>query len=477
MPQDRVKIWFFALLFIIGISTISVIELVRSHQSYIQVAYTEADLSGFLVSEWIEKSLSDIRAILKDSLFNIDEKNIRSAANPNMDEALRNRRLSHKANQYDNIIFLGIFDPDCVIQYGSIYEIVRDSSRDLGRAYCDNVMQTPVETLKFSDLFLSSTGELNVSATYPLLNHEDRVIGFALAGLNLSFFQTWLDSIEQPAITISIIDANRILLARKPVSDDVGTPVEDARLAEFIQGDAEAGTFRRKSPVDGIERLWSLRKTGDFPFIVAVGYRLDDVLIPWRTKLISYGIGNLLLIVVTLSLAWAYQKNRMSARSMETLAMQDPLTGLMNRRSFNAIAKVRFAEARQTTRQDCVTMLDIDHFKAVNDRLGHDVGDLALKEVADLVRANFRSSDLICRWGGEEFMVYLTDTAPADAASLAERLRQSVEAGLSHTDYAVTISQGLASVSGHATYEQMLKTADQRLYRAKESGRNRVCAD
>jgi diguanylate cyclase (GGDEF)-like protein len=475
MTKDRFRIWFFALSFIVGILTISVIELVRSHQSYIQVAYTEADLSGFLVSEWIEKSLSDIRAILKDSLFNVDENNIRSAANPSMDEALRNRSLAHKASQYDNIIFLGIFDQDCVIQYGSIYEIIRDSSRDLGRAYCDNVMQPPVEALKFSDLFLSSTGELNVSATYPLLNTEDRIIGFALAGLNLSFFQTWLDSIEQPAITISIIDANRILLARKPDSDDIGKPVKDARLAEFIQGDAEAGTFRRKSPVDGIERLWSLRKTGDFPFIVAVGYRLDDVLIPWRTKLISYGIGNLLLIVVTLSLAWAYQKNRMSARSMETLAMQDPLTGLMNRRSFNAIAKGRFAEARQNTRSDCVTMLDIDHFKAINDRLGHDVGDLALKEVADLVRANFRSSDLICRWGGEEFVVYLTDTTLADAASLAERLRQSVEAGLSHTDYAVTISQGLASASGHGSYEQMLKTADERLYRAKEAGRNRVC--
>ena len=87
-------------------------------------------------------------------------------------------------------------------------------------------------------------------------------------------------------------------------------------------------------------------------------------------------------------------------KSMEKLAMQDPLTGLMNRRSFNAIAKIHFKEEQKSGRTDIIAMIDVDHFKKINDQHGHDVGDLTLKKVANLIRSNFRSSDLVCRWGG-----------------------------------------------------------------------------
>jgi diguanylate cyclase (GGDEF)-like protein len=195
---------------------------------------------------------------------------------------------------------------------------------------------------------------------------------------------------------------------------------------------------------------------------------------PWRAKLIAYGIGNLLIIIVTIFLVLAYQKNKMNAKSMEKLAMQDPLTGLMNRRSFNTIAKMRFNEAQKSGRIDSLSMIDVDHFKKINDRHGHDIGDLTLKAVAKTIRSNFRSSDLVCRWGGEEFVVYLPDTDESDAKMLAERLRQQIAAGLYCNNYVVTVSQGLASVTAHGSYEQMLKEADERLYKAKADGRNRI---
>jgi diguanylate cyclase (GGDEF)-like protein len=474
MFKERIRIWVFAVLFIAGVGTVSIIELVRSYETRIQIVYTEADLSGFLVAEWIEKSLASIRSILKDSLYDMDQSNIRASSVDEKERAARNGSLAHKAEQYGNIIFLGIFDPECVIQYGSISSIIGDSSNDLERDYCHEVMMPPLEELKFSDLFVSSTGELNISATYPLLSPEGGFIGFALAGLNLSFFQTWLDSIQNPAVAISIIDMNQILLARKPESEDIGEFIEDARLTDFIHSKDKSITFRRKSPVDGIERLWSLRKTGEFPFVVAVGYEFDDVLDPWRAKLIAYGIGNLLIIIVTIFLVLAYQKNKMNAKSMEKLAMQDPLTGLMNRRSFNTIAKMRFNEAQKSGRIDSLSMIDVDHFKKINDRHGHDIGDLTLKAVAKTIRSNFRSSDLVCRWGGEEFVVYLPDTDENDAKMLAERLRQQIAAGLYCNNYVVTVSQGLASVTAHGSYEQMLKEADERLYKAKADGRNRI---
>jgi len=115
--------------------------------------------------------------------------------------------------------------------------------------------------------------------------------------------------------------------------------------------------------------------------------------------------------------------------------------------------------------------------KKINDKLGHDVGDIALKDIAHLVQTNFRSSDLVCRWGGEEFMVYLTDTILTDAKALAERLRQRIEEGLCNSKHAVTVSQGVASTKDNKQFEQLLKTADERLFKAKEQGRNRVCME
>lgn len=477
MHRVQVRIWFFATIFVLGVVGVSTVELVRSYESRIEVVYREADLLGFLVSEWIAKSLEDIRAILEDSLYGIDESSILATRVDERERAERNARLTHKADQYQDIIFLGVFDADCTIQYASIESIVGDSSRELGRDYCDEAMEVPTNRLKFSDLFLSTTGELNVSATFPVVSADGRPIGFALAGLNLSFFQTWLDSIDDPAVAISIIDTNRILLARKPESSGVGERIDDARLEEFVEAGADSVTFRRKSPVDGIERLWSLRKTGEFPFVVAVGYELDDVLVAWRTKLAAYGIGNLLLIVVTIFLALAYQKNKMNARSMEKLAMVDPLTGLMNRRSFNAIARKRFSEAAEAGRADSVVMVDVDYFKRINDQHGHDAGDAALVEVGSRIQASFRSSDLVCRWGGEEFVIYLADTEEETAKVLAERLRQQIAACSVCGDVHLTVSQGIASVRAHGSYEELLKIADERLYEAKAQGRNRVCAE
>lgn len=466
-----------ALVLCAGVVTFSVLELHRSYNMRIQVVYTEADLSGYLVSEWIKKSLSDIRAILKDCLYGLNRSNILSAGVTAQQRADRNRRLFHKADQYRNIIFLGIFDPKCVIQYGSIGSIIGGSSRDLNRDYCNKVVQPPLRRLKFSDLFLSSTGDLNISATYPLLGKNNRVTGFALAGLNLSFFQRWLDSIKGEVISISIIDFNRILLARKPESKNIGKPIKDAQLKRFIESDARSTTFRLKSPVDGIERFWSMRKTGNFPFVVAVGYQLADVLGPWWNKLVIYAAGNLLLIVMTVLFVLAYRKNSLNAKSMEKLAMHDPLTALMNRRSFNAVAQLLFREAQSFERADSVVMVDIDHFKKINDNFGHDQGDLILKQAATVIRSAFRSSDLVCRWGGEEFLIYLAATDEGDAVKLAEKLRQKFATALCRTDRTVTISLGVASIRSGESYEQLLKRVDRLLYCAKTGGRNRVCTE
>jgi two-component system cell cycle response regulator len=167
-------------------------------------------------------------------------------------------------------------------------------------------------------------------------------------------------------------------------------------------------------------------------------------------------------------------------QSMEA-AIVDPLTGLHNRRFMQSHLSSLVSESVTQERALTVLILDIDHFKRVNDTWGHDAGDEVLKEFAGRVRKVVRGVDLVCRTGGEEFVVIMPETEPASAFRVAERIRQSV-AGLpfaaAGTAIPVTTSIGMAGFErGHTTVDALLKRADEALYKAKRDGRNRIVAD
>lgn len=471
----NLKITLIASLFIVAIACASTIELFRSYDSFVQVAHTKADSASFLISEWIDESFVNIEYILKDSLSTIPESRINKVSTFNEKIEKENERLLRKKSLFENIIFLGIFDSECVIRYGSIKSIVGDSSKDLDREYCFEVFKEPVERLKLSNFFISSTGQMNVSATYPYLSNDGKVIAFALAALDLTFFQKWLDTITDPSLTVSIIDFDKILLARKPLTDGIGKEINDNLLAQFINGDSTKATTILKSPVDGIERVWSLRKISDLPFVVAVGYKLEYVLAPWRNKLFAYIISNIIIIIITISLAKSYHKNSVNAFRMENLAMYDQLTGLLNRRSFENLAKPKIERAAYSNQNWSLVLIDVDHFKSINDTYGHDIGDKVLQQISDTIKTSFRSSDLVCRWGGEEFIVYLHETDIESASMLAKRLQQKIKENEFINGTQITVSQGVASFFSGETYEDVIKKADKMLYKAKNCGRNCVC--
>ena len=161
------------------------------------------------------------------------------------------------------------------------------------------------------------------------------------------------------------------------------------------------------------------------------------------------------------------------------LATHDDLTGLLNRR---AILDRMQLEQRRRLRSGSpllIAQLDIDHFKAVNDTHGHAAGDLVLQSFADTVRRNVRDTDVLARWGGEEFVLLLCDTPAADAVALMERLRQAVQAmqvpvAQGGQPITVTVSIGLARHTPADPLAGTLERADQALYAAKAGGRNRV---
>lgn len=169
---------------------------------------------------------------------------------------------------------------------------------------------------------------------------------------------------------------------------------------------------------------------------------------------------------------------RRQAERLEELSIRDFLTELYNRRHFDEQAVRLFAHARRYEHPLSVMIGDIDLFKGINDRFSHAVGDLVLKQVADILRKNARVTDLVARYGGEEFVIALPETPLTQAVAICERLRRHIEShdwAEIHPDMKVTISIGVSADAGAASLEAMLQEADRRLYQAKQGGRNRVC--
>ena len=168
-------------------------------------------------------------------------------------------------------------------------------------------------------------------------------------------------------------------------------------------------------------------------------------------------------------------------RQWEIAATTDYLTGLPNRRTINATGESRFSAARRTGSNFAVAIIDIDHFKSINDRFGHESGDHALKHVAQLLAQNCRGPSLVGRLGGEEFVALLEDAGISEAFAAAERLRLCIEqcpVTLDGELRQITVSIGLSLISADATeFDGVLRRADKALYLAKSGGRNRVETD
>ena len=165
---------------------------------------------------------------------------------------------------------------------------------------------------------------------------------------------------------------------------------------------------------------------------------------------------------------------RLRNEELQVLAKRDPLTGVANRRAFFEWLEREFTVARREGQTLCCLMVDIDHFKRVNDTHGHSAGDEVIRRIAEALTAEVRSGDSVCRYGGEEFCVVLPGAPIEAAAAVAERLRRRIESpGFARVP--VTASFGVSSSRFGATKPtELISQADDALYASKEAGRNRV---
>lgn len=155
------------------------------------------------------------------------------------------------------------------------------------------------------------------------------------------------------------------------------------------------------------------------------------------------------------------------------MSMRDGLTGLYNHRAIHEFLFVEIQNAVRYERKLTIAMVDLDGFKEINDHYGHKTGDILLKEMADLMKENLRESDILGRYGGDEFLVVFTDTGKEEAFKVIERLRKKAENDKEFS-LGVTISAGLAFLDERCTADELIKQADLALYKAKKRGRNRV---
>ena len=176
--------------------------------------------------------------------------------------------------------------------------------------------------------------------------------------------------------------------------------------------------------------------------------------------------------VLFIALTWERRE-----AAQRNYAMQDPLTGLLNRRAFADFAD-RMSRRRAGLRNAmAILVLDLDHFKSINDRFGHEAGDRMLKAFGDMAEQSVRTSDQFFRMGGEEFCAVLPDTSVADAVGIAERIRQGFEAVVIETAAGparTTVSIGVAATQYAVEIDVLLAAADAAVYEAKARGRNRV---
>lgn len=187
------------------------------------------------------------------------------------------------------------------------------------------------------------------------------------------------------------------------------------------------------------------------------------------------------VVVVFFVLTWwnRYLKNinaqlKDSQQKLELLSITDPLTKVFNRLKMDAVFSREIKSSQRYHSPLSIIMLDVDHFKGINDQFGHPVGDKVLERIAQLVKLHLRSNDFLGRWGGEEFLAICPSTNLEEVKIVAEKLRKTLEINDFSPVIKVTASFGVAEWKDGESQESLISRADTALYRSKDNGRNRV---
>jgi len=294
---------------------------------------------------------------------------------------------------------------------------------------------------------------------------------------NAKYLQALLQHLDQGVTVtdenLNIVFWNKAFFKLLDLPDHLMQPV--MRYEDLIRYNAERGEYGPGDPEQHVQiRIKASLKFEPHHFerTRADGHTLEVTGKPLEVDGTSLGFITTYVDIT--------EHKRMNAR-LRKLANTDDMTELNNRRHFNNLLKREIKRCIRNGHPLSLLMLDLDHFKKINDKFGHSTGDIALKEFAKICKDVFRDIDIIGRMGGEEFAVFLPDTERKGAFTSAERLRKAVENVELYSDKGeqvnlrVSIGVSVYDATMEDTIDDLVKRADQALYRAKNQGRNRVC--
>ena len=292
---------------------------------------------------------------------------------------------------------------------------------------------------------------------------------------------------------ITLVGTDGIVRARQHrLSSENGQDISQSILLANART-VPMGSFTSFSLIDKVERMQCYRVLPEFNLIASVGIAYDDVLHRFRTRQQQYYYSAFtatlfMAVFCTLLLLRAKQQRILQNKlekanselervnaELERLSGTDPMTGAWNRRSFTQAAESEIKRAQRQQHSLSLMMLDIDHFKYINDTYGHLIGDQVLIEFVKLIQSTLRDSDFLARVGGEEFAIIVPYAPGTAALEMAERIRKLIAEHTFDKAGVVTVSIGVAEYQSGNTIDIMMMKADQALYEAKNSARNCVC--
>ncbi|BCJ07254.1 response regulator [Pseudomonas sp. RtIB026] len=341
-----------------------------------------------------------------------------------------------------------------------------------------------------------STGDLIIPISRRLDLPDGRFAGVLLGTIKVDWFVRYYGDFkidERGALVLAKRDGT-ILVRRPFVEQVIGRSLAGSEIFRLYLPYASEGVTEAVAVVDGTTRLYAFRALSSYPLVVQAGLSRESIVGPWRHDMIKSLAVLVLLLVGLAGFGWIVLRQlreriaieralHQAHQTLKALALSDSLTGLGNRRRLDAVFEPEIRRARRQGRPLALVMLDLDYFKAYNDRYGHPAGDQCLRRFAELLRqALKRPGDLAVRYGGEEFTLLLPDTDGQGASQIVQEILQLLRrlaiehAGspLGHVSASAGIAVGAPTLET-VTPENLMAAADAALYEAKRQGRDRYC--
>ena len=332
-------------------------------------------------------------------------------------------------------------------------------------------------------------GKWNLILSRSINLNDDSFAGIAFATITLEQLSKNLSELDVGRNgTVVLLDDNFGFVVGHPAALNttvkVGQRNPSKALLEQVKAGHTSGTYTAITGAAQIERTVSFRKISPYPLYIVVAFANQDYLAGWWEDLTHESGFTLCFMLLTMLASWLLFRNwklRTAAQEqINQLVYYDTLTELPNRRLLTDRLEQAFVQAKRFGRSLAVMFLDLDHFKEVNDTLGHACGDELLKVVAKRLLASVRSIDTVCRQGGDEFIIVLPEiNQEQDAELVADKIIKAISEPFNIQDNKVhvTTSIGIAvhQIDGADDAAMLMKKADMAMYEAKSSGRNRFC--